>query len=47
MIAAGVGYASVNLAAAGFAGLGLVIAVLSGRLDRRRAPVPAGTSTSG
>jgi MFS transporter, DHA1 family, inner membrane transport protein len=36
-IAAGLGYGSVNLVAAGLAALGLSVALLSGRLDRRRA----------
>jgi MFS transporter, DHA1 family, inner membrane transport protein len=35
-IAAGLGYGSVNVVAAGLAGLGLAIAVYSGRLDHRR-----------
>jgi DHA1 family inner membrane transport protein len=38
VIAAGLGYAAVNLAAAGFAAVGLALAVASGRLDRRGAP---------
>jgi DHA1 family inner membrane transport protein len=41
VIAAGLGYASVNLAAAGFATVGLALAVLSGRRDRPRAPALA------
>ncbi len=41
VIAAGLGYASVNLAAAGFAAVGLVLAVASGRLDRHHAAVLA------
>jgi DHA1 family inner membrane transport protein len=41
-IAAGLGYGSVNLVAAGLAGLGLAVALYSGRLDhRRRATAPA------
>jgi len=41
-IAAGLGYGSVNLVAAGLAGLGLAVALYSGRLDhRRRAKAPA------
>jgi DHA1 family inner membrane transport protein len=39
VIAAGLGYASVNLVAAGFAALGLTIAISAGRLDRRGAAV--------
>ena len=35
-IAAGLGYGSVNVVAAGLAGLGLALAVYSGRLDHRR-----------
>jgi DHA1 family inner membrane transport protein len=41
VIAAGLGYASVNLAAAAFAAAGLALAVTSGRLDRQRAPAVA------
>src|ERR1700760_3982470 len=37
VIAAGLGYASVNLAAAGFAAVGLALAVTSGRIERRGA----------
>jgi MFS transporter, DHA1 family, inner membrane transport protein len=40
-IAAGLGYGSPNLVAAGLAALGLVVALLSGRLERRQAAAPA------
>jgi DHA1 family inner membrane transport protein len=39
-IAAGLGYGSPNLVAAGLASLGLVIALMSGRLDRRGHATP-------
>jgi DHA1 family inner membrane transport protein len=41
-IAAGLGYAAPNLVAAGLAALGLAVALLSGRLERRRRAAPAG-----
>jgi MFS transporter, DHA1 family, inner membrane transport protein len=42
-IAAGLGYGSVNLVAAGLAGLGLAVALYSGRLDhRQRSSAPTG-----
>lgn len=41
-IAAGLGYASINLVAVGLAALGLAVALFSGRLEGRRAPASSG-----
>jgi DHA1 family inner membrane transport protein len=41
-IASGLGYASVNLVAAGLVALGFAVALFSGRLERRRALASSG-----